>query len=225
MTKTPALRGPLARPALALAAAALASLALAGCGGQDAKGASTVSAGSTATSTAPSAAPSAAPTTAPPGQAAYEAMLAKVAAICPPPGEKPAAPPSPVAPPKGEQSVAPDGSLPPEPALDGPETELDTREWCVSVQHEQRVLEALQKIAKPTPATVRKALNGLGYIDAHIHGLAQDGAVTRFRLDLRESGGRLCETGAAAGEQSDIDPCLASATGPFTVEKTWKRPA
>ncbi|MGW4780845.1 hypothetical protein ACWEPA_29855 [Streptomyces filamentosus] len=221
MTQTTALRRPLARPVLALAAAALASLALVGCGEQGGTGPATVSAGNAATSAAPT---SAAPTT-PPGQAAYEAMLAKVAQTCPPPGEKPAAPPSPAAPPKGEQSVAPDGSVPSQPVLDGPETELDTREWCVSVQHEQRVLEVLQKVAKPTPATVRKALNGLGYIDAHIHDLAQDGAVVSFRLDLRESGGRLCETGTAAGEESDIDPCLASATGPFTVEKTWKRPA
>ncbi len=76
---------------------------------------------------------------------------------------------------------------------------MDDRDWCVSAHHEQRVIAALQKVADPTPAKVRKTLNGLGYTDERIHHLKQDGKKTRFHLDLREDGGRLCESGLAAG--------------------------
>ncbi|MFE6223407.1 hypothetical protein [Streptomyces sp. NPDC057854] len=99
-------------------------------------------------------------------------------------------------------------------------TVLNARDWCASVQHEQRVIEALQEVSRPTPTSVRKTLNGLGYIDARIHDLVQDGAITRFHLDLRESGGRLCERGTAAGEATEMTPCVAPATGAFTVETT-----
>jgi hypothetical protein len=92
---------------------------------------------------------------------------------------------------------------------------LNDRDWCASVQHEQRIVEALQAVPEPTPAKVRKTLNDLGYIDERIHGLEQVGRTTRFRLDLREKGGRLCENGSAAGEETDISPCVAPAAGPF----------
>ncbi|MET9672378.1 hypothetical protein ABZY68_04660 [Streptomyces sp. NPDC006482] len=211
MTQTPTLSGPFARPGRALAVAALASVALAGCGGQDGPG---PSAESKASATSPSA-----------DRATFEAMLDTVARPCPPPGTAPVAP-KPTGP-QHQQSLAP-GETPPtgpiEPgAPTGPATVLNARDWCASVQHEQRVIEVLQAVAKPTPASVRKALNGLGYIDEHIHGLVQDGTTTRFHLDLRESGGRLCEAGTAAGEVTEMTPCVAPATGPFTVEKSEDR--
>ncbi len=119
------------------------------------------------------------------------------------------------------ETIAP-GETPPadpiEPAFPtGPEAELDDRDWCVSAHHEQRVIAALQKVADPTPAKVRKTLNGLGYTDERIHHLKQDGKKTRFHLDLREDGGRLCESGLAAGAVSDVVPCVAVAEGPFEV--------
>ncbi|GGS50175.1 hypothetical protein F2B00_01625 [Streptomyces parvus] len=94
---------------------------------------------------------------------------------------------------------------------------MDDRDWCVSAHHEQRVIAALQKVADPTPAKVRKTLNSLGYTDERIHHLKQDGKKTRFHLDLREGGGRLCESGLAAGAVSDVVPCVAVAEGPFEV--------
>ncbi|SOR76704.1 hypothetical protein SCNRRL3882_0187 [Streptomyces chartreusis NRRL 3882] len=122
---------------------------------------------------------------------------------------------------EGRESLAP-GETPPavpiEPgAPTGPEAELNDRDRCMSVQHEQRIGQALQAVSEPTPAKVRKVLNDLGYIDERIHGLRQDGKFTRFYLDLRERGGRLCEEGLAAGVETDISACVASAVGPFTV--------
>jgi len=109
----------------------------------------------------------------------------------------------------GQQSLAPGEAPPTDPiepgAPTGPETKLNDRDRCASVQHEQRIIEALQKVSDPTPAKVRKALNGLGYIDERIHGLKQDGEATRFYLDLRKSGGRLWEAGRAAGEETDVN--------------------
>ncbi|MFF7563808.1 hypothetical protein ACFZB4_28005 [Streptomyces pseudovenezuelae] len=95
---------------------------------------------------------------------------------------------------------------------------MSERDRCASVQHEQRIIEALQAVSAPTPAKVRKTLNNLGYIDERIHDLKQDGKVTRFHLDLRENGGRLCEEGLAAGEATDVTACAAPATGAFTVQ-------
>ncbi|MCX4770357.1 hypothetical protein [Streptomyces sp. NBC_01285] len=100
---------------------------------------------------------------------------------------------------------------------------MNARDWCASGHHEQRIIEALQKVAEPTPAKVRKTLNGLGYIDERIHGLKQDGKTTRFYLDLRENGGQLCEAGLAAGEVSDVNKCVVPASGPFAV-KTEEQP-
>ncbi|MFE3070849.1 hypothetical protein [Streptomyces sp. NPDC059247] len=204
--------GPFARPGRTLTVAVLAALALAGCGGQDGPGPRSEHEARVTSSSA--------------DQAAFAAMLDTVARPCPPPGTAPGAP-KPAGP--QQQRLAPGGTPPTDPvepgAPTGPETVLNARDWCAGVQHEQRVVETLQAVAKPTPANVRKALNSLGYIDEHIHGLIQDGATTRFHLDLRESGGRLCEAGTAAGEATEMTPCVAPATGAFTAERAEGRPS
>ncbi len=218
MTRNRASLSPLVPPRRALAATALAALALAGCGsesphdgGARSEPGGTVGAKESAT---------------PPGpeQAAFTAMLERVAQPCStagengtetgqgPTGRRPAGS-------AGRESLAP-GETPPDDPIEpgaptGPEAELNDRDWCASVQHEQRIVEALQAVPEPTPAKVRKTLNDLGYIDERIHGLEQVGRTTRFRLDLREKGGRLCENGSAAGEETDISPCVAPAAGPF----------
>ena len=83
----------------------------------------------------------------------------------------------------------------------------------------ERIAQALQDLANPTPTEVRTVLNDLGYVDERIHDLKQSGATTRFLLDLRDKGGRLCLEGSAAGENTVVDKCLAPATGPFTPEE------
>ncbi|MFE9608825.1 hypothetical protein [Streptomyces sp. NPDC006012] len=95
---------------------------------------------------------------------------------------------------------------------------MSERDWRASV-HERRILQALQAVPEPTPAKVRKSLNGLGHLDERIHGLKQDGKVTRCHLDLREKDGRLCEAGTAAGKGSDVTPCMAHAAGPLAARK------
>ncbi|MEU8533596.1 hypothetical protein [Streptomyces parvulus] len=158
-------------------------------------------------------------------QAAFEAMLNKVAQPCSTTDEDPSGPgdAGPTGP-AGEQSLAPGESPPDEPIEPGapsePASQLNDRDQCASVQHEQRIIGALQSVADPTPAKVRNILNGLGYIDQRIHGLKQDGRTTRFHLDLRQQGGRLCEAAVAAGKQTDVIPCVAPAAGPFTVQKS-----
>ncbi len=211
MTRTSASIGSLARPRRVLAATALSLLVLAGCGSEPG---SSVSAEESAPSTGAE-------------QAGFMAMLDEIAQPCletetetetgqgpsrkRPTGSAGAGEEGPV---PGEISPA----APIEPAAPtGPEAELNDREWCASVQHEQRVVQALQAVSEPTPAKVRKALNDLGYIDERIHGLRQDGTRTRFYLDLREKGGRLCEEGSAAGVETEISACVASAAGPFAV--------
>lgn len=213
MTRVHALISPFTHPERALAVGALTCLALVGCG-HDQPGDSTqdrpgASADAKVSATSPSA-----------DRAAFAKMLDRVAQLCPPPGGPPIA--SKPAGPQEKQSLAPGETPPTDPiepgAPAGPELVLNARDWCASVQHEQRIIETLQAVSMPTPATVRETLNSLGYIDERIHGLKQDGTTTRFYLDLRESGGRLCEAGTAAGEATDVTPCLAPATGAFTVE-------
>ncbi|MCZ0983018.1 hypothetical protein O1L60_39735 [Streptomyces diastatochromogenes] len=133
---------------------------------------------------------------------------------CPPPGTPPIAPPTPPPAPPGEEPPA-DAVVPVAPTA-GPEVELDARDWCAGSHHEQRVAEALLDLADPTPVKVRAILHDLGYADGRIHGLKQSGATTRFFLDLREKGGRLCLEGSAAGEETVVDKCVAAASGPFT---------
>ncbi|MCT9008044.1 hypothetical protein [Streptomyces rhizosphaerihabitans] len=196
--------------------AALAAPALSGCGsdepsGDGPQGGPPKNAGSKVSAASSSA-----------EQAAFAAMLAKVAQPCSstdgaasgptgknasgPTGKKPTGP-------DGEQSL-PSGEPPPTDPIGpgaptGPEAELNDRDRCAGVQHEQRIVQALQAVSEPTPAKVRKALDSLGYIDERIHGLKQDSEATRFHLDLRESGGRLREAGLAADEAADMTLCTA----------------
>lgn len=209
MTSTQVRFGALVRPGRALAATALATLAalaVTGCGadsgGSGSPGEPGASAGSGVSAGASS-----------PEQVAFAAMLEKFAEPCPssdrsadraasgPTDEKSIGP-------ERKQSLAPGETPPTEPvepgAPTGPGAALNDRDWCASARHEQRVIAALQQVAEPTPAKVRTTLKGLGYIDERIHGVEQDGRTTRFYLDLRESGGQLCEAGLAAGEQTEV---------------------
>ncbi|MFG3395476.1 hypothetical protein [Streptomyces parvus] len=198
-----------------LAAAAITvatALALTACGTEENDGGrQTGSAGSSTASQQPS-----------PEQGATQALFDRFEKACPEPGVNSRRPTGARKPDTAEPETIAPGETPPadpiEPAFPtGPEAELDDRDWCVSAHHEQRVIAALQKVADPTPGKVRKTLNGLGYMDERIHHLKQDGKKTRFHLDLRESGGRLCESGLAAGAVSDVVPCVAVAEGPFEV--------
>ncbi|MER5402498.1 hypothetical protein [Streptomyces sp. NPDC002599] len=210
MTRSPVSIGTSARTGRVLVTAALGALALSGCGGDEPSGDGSRSGPPENAGSEVNAASSA-------EQAAFAAMLDKVAQPCSstdgaasgPTDKKPTGP-------DGQQSLAPGETPPPGPiepgAPTGPETELSDRDRCASVQHEQRIIQALQAVPEPTPTKVRKTLNSLGYIDERIHGLKQDGEATRFRLDLRESGGRLCEAGLAAGEETDVTVCAAPAT-------------
>jgi len=208
MRRTTALNSTVARPSrrprLALVTTALAAVALAACG----------------TETAGADRPQSKPADTAEGRpsAAFTEMLSEVAQPCPPSA-------SPEAPPTGPAETLPPGSAetPPSDAIEpiaptaGPEVELNARDWCASALHEERIAQALWDLADPTPTKVRAILNDLGYVDERIHGLKQSGATTRFFLDLREKGGRLCLEGSAAGEETAVDKCVAPATGPFRL--------
>ncbi|NEE05450.1 hypothetical protein G3M58_03275 [Streptomyces sp. SID7499] len=92
---------------------------------------------------------------------------------------------------------------------------MNARDWCAGHLHEERVTQALWDLKDPSPADVRTVLNDLGYIDERIHGLRKSGRATRFSLDLRDRGGRLCMAGSAAGSRTVVDMCVAPASGPF----------
>ncbi|MGW8762585.1 hypothetical protein ACWGN5_08805 [Streptomyces sp. NPDC055815] len=134
---------------------------------------------------------------------AFTAMLDDVARSCPEPG--------PVEKPPGDAAA-------PAPTA-GPEVELNARDWCASALHEERITREVRKPADPTPDKVRKILNGLGYIDARIHGLRQSGTATTFTLDLRDKGGRLCVNGSAEGDRTLVEACVAPEKGPFSPAK------
>ncbi|MGW7411498.1 hypothetical protein [Streptomyces sp. NPDC054863] len=189
------------RPLLALAITAVASLALGACGTEKA-----VAGGEQA---------KAAATVGDRPDAAFTAMLGKVAQSCPASGPPVAPPSGPAKPPPGSVEPPP-GPVEPIAPTAGPEVELNARDWCASSLHEERIAQALWDLADPTPAKVKAILNGLGYVDARIHDLKQSGATTRFFLDLREKGGRLCLEGSAAGDMTVVDKCVAPVTGPFT---------
>ncbi|MFH8883719.1 hypothetical protein [Streptomyces californicus] len=208
-------RGPIsvfAQGRRALAAAAPAALALTGCGAEQSDdGRQSKSAGSSTASQAT-----------PPEQEAAQALFDRFEEACPEPGTNARRPIGASTPDAEEREGIAPGETPPadwiEPAPPtGPEAELDDRDWCVSGHHEQRVIAALQMFADPTPTKVRTTLNSLGYSDERIHHLKQHGGKTRFHLDLREDGGRLCASGLAAGAVSDAAPCVAAAEGPFKV--------
>ncbi|MES5823266.1 hypothetical protein [Streptomyces sp. RG80] len=147
--------------------------------------------------------------------AAFTKMLNQVAQQCPP-SAAPEPPPSGPAEPLPSGATAPSDAIEPIAPTAGPEVELNARDWCASNLHEERITQALWDLADPTPTKVRKILNDLGYIDERIHDVKQSGTTTRFFLDLRDQGGRLCLDGSAAGEQTVVDKCVAPATGPFT---------
>ncbi|MET7415584.1 hypothetical protein [Streptomyces rubiginosohelvolus] len=195
-----------------LAAAALTALALTGCGTeQSGGGRQSGTAGSSTVSQQPS-----------PERAAAQALFDRFEKACPDPGVNSRRPTGASKPDTEEPETVAPGETPPadpiEPAYPtGPEAELDDRDWCVSAHHEQRIIAELQMLADPTPTKVRATLNGLGYTDERIHHIEQDGKKTRFHLDLREDGGRLCASGLAAGAVSDVVPCVAAAEGPFKV--------
>lgn len=166
--------------------------------------------------------------------AAFTAMLDEIAQSCPPSAPPEAPPTGPAetlrtgpaetlptgsaeAPPSGSVETPPDDAIEPIAPTAGPEVELNPRDSCVSPLHEQRIAHALWDLVEPTPTKVRAILNDLGYVDERIHGLEQSGATTRFFLDLRDKGGRLCVEGSAAGEHTVVDTCVAPATGPFTA--------
>ncbi|MFB6696309.1 hypothetical protein [Streptomyces rubiginosohelvolus] len=195
-----------------LVAAALTALALAGCGTeQSGGGRQSGTAGSSTVSQQPS-----------PEQRAARALFDRFEKACPEPGVNSRRPPGASKPDPEEQKTIAAGEMPPadpiEPAYPtGPEAELDDRERCMSGHHEQRIIAELQMLADPNPTKVRAILNGLGYTDERIHHLTQDGRRTRFHIDLREDGGRLCASGLAAGAVSDVVPCVAAAEGPFKI--------
>ncbi|MDX3709148.1 hypothetical protein PV733_09250 [Streptomyces europaeiscabiei] len=224
MRRTPAPTGTAARsprrpwPTLATAApAAFAALALAACGTEKADAGGPQS--------SPAGAAGARP------DAAFTEMLSEIARQCPPSGPAQAPPSGPAeAPPTGLPESLPSGSAeslppgetPPSDAIEpivptaGPEVELNARDWCAGNHHELRITQALWDLADPTPTKVRTVLNDLGYIDERIHDLKQSGTTTRFSLDLRDQGGRLCLDGSVAGEETVVEKCVAPATGPFT---------
>ncbi|MEU3854896.1 hypothetical protein [Streptomyces sp. NPDC029554] len=151
------------------------------------------------------------------GQAhtAFSTMLEQVAESCPDDGPSRTSPTEPATtlPPGGQEPLP--GAVEPIAPTAGPEVELNAREWCAGHRHEQRVTAALWQLKNPEPTEVRAVLNDLGYIDERIHDLRQSGTTTRFSLDLRDRGGRLCVTGSAAGTQTLVELCVAPATGPF----------
>ncbi|MGW0121485.1 hypothetical protein [Streptomyces sp. NPDC003327] len=181
-----------------MAATAVAALALAACGTERS-----------------SVAEPPAGTAATPG---YGQIMEMVEQSCPP-----SAPPEPV--PTGPSRPLPPGAVEVPPDVEpiaptaGPEVELNARDWCASNLHEERIAQALWNLADPTPEKVRGILHDLGYADEKIHDLRQSGPATRFFLDLRDKGGRLCLTGTAAGEETTVDKCVTPASGPFTPEQ------
>nr|WP_229841704.1 hypothetical protein [Streptomyces brasiliensis] len=209
MTRIPAPTSTVAhsprRPRPALAVTALVILSLTACGTGK-----TSAAGSHSKPAEAVGAQYAEPSAGSDQQMAFTAMLNKVAQSCP--SGAPSAKTLPTDDPATEALEAPR-------APTGPEAELDARDWCASTLHEERIAQALWYLEDPTPAKVRKILNSLGYIDERIHDLKQSGAATRFFLDLRVKGGRLCVEGSAAGEETIVDACVAPENGPFRPGK------
>ncbi|MGW0773633.1 hypothetical protein ACWD01_08260 [Streptomyces sp. NPDC002835] len=206
MTRTPALTGAVThfprRPRHTLVMTAFAALALSACGTEK------TSAGGLQSEPADTAE----------ARPSLTEILDRIEQSCPP-----SAPPEP--PPSGPALPLPPGAVETPPDVEpiaptaGPEVELNARDWCASNLHEERIAQALWDLADPTPAEVRQILNDLGYVDERIHDLKQSGTTTRFFLDLRDKGGRLCLEGSAAGEQTVVDKCVAPVSGPFTSGK------
>ncbi|WP_330459157.1 hypothetical protein OIB37_21080 [Streptomyces sp. NBC_00820] len=99
------------------------------------------------------------------------------------------------------------GQAPPSRTL--PMPELGPVEECEGVVHVQRVTQALRGLDRPSPARVRKALNRVGYIDAHIHGLEQFRGTTHFYLDLRFKGSALWVAGSVSSKKVTVEAFAA----------------
>ncbi|MEU9861060.1 hypothetical protein AB0D99_09295 [Streptomyces sp. NPDC047971] len=203
---------PSRRPGITLAVTALAALALASCGTRQSGAAAAPGKPADAVGARHTEAPAASPR-----QAAFAALLDEMARGCP--TGPLSGPPGPAEAPGGEtlpsDDPATDALEGPVTPTAGPEVELDSRDWCASNHHEERIAQGLWELRNPTPAEVRKVLNDLGYIDESIHDLKRSGATTRFFVDLRSRGGRLCVEGSAAGEETVVEKCVAPETGPF----------
>jgi hypothetical protein len=206
MSRTPALTGAVTRfprrPRHTLVMTAFAALALSACGTEK-----TIAGGLQSE-----------PADTAEARPSLTEILDRIEQSCPP-----SAPPEP--PPSGPALPLPPGAVETPPDVEpiaptaGPEVELNARDWCASNLHEERIAQALWDLADPAPVKVRQILNDLGYVDERIHDLKQSGTTTRFFLDLRDKGGRLCLEGSAAGEQTVVDKCVAPVSGPFTSGK------
>jgi hypothetical protein len=221
------------RPGLALAVLAFATVALAACG--------TGHPGATASGKPPADAAGARPAGAPPAtdpQVAFMELLNTVAAPCfPAPPSVPAANgaettgPEPVAPepsaPVEQPRTAPVEPLPVDPApptATAPAStptgtpaaaELSPGEQCAARRHAARIGKVLDALPDPTPAEVRAALRGLGYLDARIHGPERPGADTRFFLDLRVMDSPLCLKGTVRNGKTVVEAFGVPANEPF----------
>ncbi|WP_409240081.1 hypothetical protein [Streptomyces sp. PA5.6] len=152
--------------------------------------------------------------------AAFTDMMRKVARSCPESAAPEAPPSGPARTPAADtpETPPPTDAIEPVAPTAGPEVELNARDWCASHLHEERIAQALWDLADPTPAKVRGILNDLGYVDERILDLRRSGAATRFTLDLRDRGGRLCLDGTANGGKTLVDKtgvakCVAASSG------------
>ncbi|WP_324786194.1 hypothetical protein [Streptomyces sp. H51] len=210
------------RPGLTFAMAALAALALAACGTEET---SAGGARKTPADTVDTASAGKPPT--PDQQVAFMDMLNEVGQPCTPdPPSEPEPTDEDEKPPTAPVEPLPVDESPPgdtEPTSDAsttpPEVKLNAIEKCEGRLHSERITKALDDLADPTPAQVRRVLNDLGYINERIHGLRRSGATTRFFVDLRVMGGSLCLDGSVTGTKSVVTAYAASATGPFTPAK------
>ncbi|MEU2912793.1 hypothetical protein ACWCQ0_11605 [Streptomyces massasporeus] len=147
---------------------------------------------------------------------AFSKMLDEFTETCPADGQPQAPPTGPAnGVPPGAEETPPSDAVEPIAPTAGPEVELNARDRCAGHLHEERVTQALWDLRNPSPADVRTILNDLGYVDERIHGLRKSGTATRFSLDLRDRGGRLCMAGSAAGTRTVADMCVAPATASF----------
>lgn len=101
-----------------------------------------------------------------------------------------------------------------EPATEqDPEPELDAEEECVGRLHVERIGKEFDSLTDTSPEQIRAALNRLGYIDGRILGLERTEELTRFVLDLRFMGSRLCISGDVTASEAVIEAFAASPGG------------
>lgn len=91
------------------------------------------------------------------------------------------------------------------------EMELSEPEKCAAPLHGNRIAQALDGTGDPTPAHVKKVLNGLGYdVDYRLHGPRKTNGKVEFTIDLRSMGSQLCLSGGYDGTRTTFDPYGAS---------------